>query len=154
VFSYYQKENISDATMLGAVVPPADIQYAALSKMDQHCVRAFTNVSGLALNGVTFADWQDSIQEVYFTPSGIARGVPFSYDNDTVADIKHRNPDLLNTEFQLLRGNFGDNNASGIDKRPYPIIQGAMCGPEDMIPWMPANRNYSLMEWYSSTCTC
>lgn len=84
---------------------------------------------------------------MFFTPSGIARGLPFSYDKDTVADIKLRNPDLRNVNFQLLRGNFGDNNATGIDKRPYPIIQATLIGPESMVPWLPANRNYSLMEW-------
>ena len=26
-----------------------------------------------------------------------------------------------------------------------------MCGPTDMIPWMPVNRNYSLMEWYDTS---
>jgi hypothetical protein len=86
---------------------------------------------------------------VFFTPSGITRGAPFSYDSATVADIKARNPDLQNVEFQLLRGNFGENNSMlGIDKRPFPIIQGTLIGPESMVPWLPANRNYTLMEWY------
>jgi hypothetical protein len=88
-------------------------------------------------------------QAIYFTKSGIIRGAPFSYDLDTVTDIKRRNPALQDIEFQLLRGNFGETN-NGVDKRPFPIIQAALIGPLDMMPWLPDNRNYTLLEWYAT----
>jgi hypothetical protein len=84
-------------------------------------------------------------QAIYFTPSGILQGTPFSYDDATVSDIKQRNPNLASRTFQLLRGKFG--NTTGIDTRPFPIIQGTLIGPFSLIPFVPSNRNYSLLEW-------
>lgn len=63
----------------------------------------------------------------------------------TEADIKARNPDLNETTFQLLRGKWG--NTTGIDARPFPIIQATNVGVRSMMPWLPENRNYSLLEW-------
>lgn len=62
VYSYYQNSSVSDSVLLGPVVQPDDIEYEDMSKMDPKCVRSFTNHSGVALSGVTFAAWQDSIQ--------------------------------------------------------------------------------------------
>lgn len=62
MFSYYQKENVSDLVMLGPVVRPADIDYADLLTMHPDCVRAYTNSSGVAVSGVTFGAWQNTIQ--------------------------------------------------------------------------------------------
>jgi hypothetical protein len=62
-----------------------------------------------------------------------------------VDEIKQRNPDIASETFQLLRGKFG--NTTGIDTRPFPIVQGTLIGPLDLIPFTPFNRNYSLIEW-------
>lgn len=86
-----------------------------------------------------------NLQAIYFTPAGILRNTPFSYDQATVADIKSRNSGLASKNFLLLRGKFGNTN--GIDTRPFPIIQGTLIGPLDLIPFTPINRNYTLVEW-------
>jgi hypothetical protein len=52
---------------------------------------------------------------------------------------------LASKDFQLLRGKFG--NRTGIDTRPFPIIQGTLIGPLSLIPFDTTNRNYSLIEW-------
>jgi hypothetical protein len=62
-----------------------------------------------------------------------------------VSDIKQRNAGLASKTFQLLRGKFG--NTTGIDTRPFPIIQGTLIGPLSLIPFDSTNRNYSLIEW-------
>ena len=77
-------------------------------------------------------------------------GLPFSYTNETVADIKARNPTLNNTDFVMVRGTFGNtsaNTTTGIAHRPYPIIQTTLIGPYSQLPLNHEVRNYSLIEW-------
>lgn len=61
VYTYYQKDNVTDDVMLGPIVFPADIALRDLQEMDEFCVRGYTNNSGL-LSGPTFNEWQDSVQ--------------------------------------------------------------------------------------------
>lgn len=61
VYTYYQKDNVTDDVMLGPIVFPADIALRDLQEMDEFCVRGYTNNSGL-LTGPTFSDWLDSVQ--------------------------------------------------------------------------------------------
>lgn len=103
VFTYYQKDNITDDEMLGKVILPGDIVYQDLQYMSEGCVRSYTSTPYF-LSGLAFSDWMDAVQAIYFTPAGITRGTPYSYDPKTVADIKSRNPSLINTTFLLIRG--------------------------------------------------
>ena len=146
VYSYYQHYYVSDSVMLGPIVPPEEITYDELQEVNPDCVRSYPNIT-YDVDGLAFADWVDAVQEVYFNAAGIERGWPFSYDNDTVLDIKERNPSLIETPFLLLRGNFNESLSQGVDKRPYPIIQATMIGLSDLMPWQPSNRNYSMLEW-------
>lgn len=61
VYSYFQKNYVSDATMLGPIVFPSDIVYANLSFIEENCVRAFVN-SSYRLGGPTYEDWEDAVQ--------------------------------------------------------------------------------------------
>lgn len=144
VYNYYQYDNITDAVMLGPVVFPQHITFDNLADMEPGCIRSFPN-SSVKLDGTSFDSWKDAVQAIYFSPSGIRSGIPFSLNNATVTDIKLRNPSLLETEFLLLRGNFGDT--VGIDPRPFPIIQATLIGPLGMLPFDFSNRNYTLVEW-------
>jgi hypothetical protein len=141
VYSYYQKSDVSDTTMLGEIIFPEDIVYDELHFIDKDCVRSYPN-SSYVLQGVLYSDWVDGVQEIYLTPSDIPRGKPVSYNADSVADIKSRNPSLQDTDFLLLRG-----GGSGIDARPFPIISTTLIGPDDLLPYTPENRNYTLLEF-------
>ena len=143
VYTYYQKHNVSDATMLGEIVFPQDIIYSELNVIDDDCVRKYPN-STYVLTGPFYEDWVDAVQAIYLTPSGINKGVPVSYNEDSVADIKSRNPSLANTEFIMPRGTI---EKTGTDKRPFPIISTTLIGPEDLLPYTPENRNYTLLEF-------
>lgn len=144
VYSYYQKSDVPDSTMLGKIVFPEDIVYDELHLIDEDCVRSYPN-SSYVLTGPFFDDWVEGVQEIYLTPSNIPRGKPVSYNSDSVADIKSRNPSLQDTDFLLLRGSGG--SSSGIDQRPFPIMSTTLIGPQDLLPYTPENRNYTLLEF-------
>jgi hypothetical protein len=61
-----------------------------------------------------------------------------------VAALKSRNPSLANASFLLPRGQV---SSIGIDPRPYPIISTTMIGPFEMLPSLPVNRNWTLLEF-------
>jgi hypothetical protein len=145
VYSYYQDDSVSDATMLGPVVLPADIARADLGVAAPGCVRAYPSTSYQWTSGYTFEDNEDALQYIYLGPSGISRGGAFSYDSATVSDIKARNPALAATTFYTVRGVDGSNSA--IDKRPFPIAAATMIGPYDMLPAGPDNREYTILEF-------
>lgn len=147
VYSYYQNNSVDDSTMLGPVVFPVDITLNGLGEMDEYCVRGLTNITYPYTEIVYFDDWVRAVQYIYFTPSGVGRGVPFSLNDESVAEIKQNNPQLANTTFLLPRGSDVNTSAAGIDPRPFPIIQATLIGPFAMMPWLPSNRNYSMVEW-------
>ena len=144
VYSYYQDDSISDDTMLGPVIFPADIVRDDLQEMESGCVRAYPSTDYKWTDGYTFEDNSDGIQYIYLDPSGIGRGNPFSYNDDSVADILSRNPNLSSESFVKVRGT---NGASFIDPRPYPIAITTMVGPYDMLPAKPDNREYTALEY-------
>lgn len=62
VYSYYQYDNVSDSTMLGPIVFPADIEYDQLPFLDSpDCVRRFPN-STYVLTGADWGAWVDAVQ--------------------------------------------------------------------------------------------
>jgi len=147
VYTFFQHDEVPDSVMLGPVVFPSNITLDGLEVMAGDCVRRYPNSSyPTEAVGTTYDDWLAAVQAIYLTPSGVGRGVAFSYDKATVADIRRRNPALQDSEFLLPRGNFNESSP-GIDKRPYMIIQGTMNGPRAEMPWNDENRNYSMLEW-------
>ena len=146
VYSFYQDDSVSDATMLGPVVMPEDIVYEDLQVMDPKCVRSFTNSDYPTLDlGPAYEDYKNGIDYIYLDPSGVKRGEPFSYNDETVTELKTRNPALENLHFNTVRGRSGD--IEGIDKRPYPIISTTILSPESMLPSTPTNRVWDLLEF-------
>ena len=71
VYSFYQDEDITDSTMLGPVIFPADINITSLGIIEMGCVRSFVN-STERLPGPTFEDWEDFIQVEIF-PCNVLR---------------------------------------------------------------------------------
>jgi len=150
VYSYYQHDFVDDSTMLGPVAFPENITYDNLLQMEPYCVRNFTNMTYPYTKIVYFEDWVTAVQDIYYTPSGVGRHVPFTLNNESLVGIKALNPQLENTTFIYPRGTDMSETelaVAGIDPRPYPIIQATLIGPFDMMPWEPTNRNYSLVEW-------
>lgn len=146
VYSYFQHDDISDATMLGKVVMPEDIVQEDLQVMDPNCVRSYTNSDYKTKDlGPSYEDYKRGVDYIYLDPSGVKKGTPFSYNADTVADIKSRNPELQNQDFNTVRGR--SSTISGIDKRPYPIISTTLMSPYSLLPTMPANREWDLLEF-------
>lgn len=61
VYSYYQRDDIDDTTMLGPVIFPEDIVYEELPIIDENCVRRYVNATYI-LGGIFFSDWMDAVQ--------------------------------------------------------------------------------------------
>lgn len=146
MYSYYQNDAVSDATMLGPVVMPEDIVYEDLQTMHPDCVRGYTNSDFPTIDlGPSYEDYKNGIDYIYLDPAGVKRGTPFSYNDDTVNDIKSRNPAFQNTEFNTVRGR--NTPIPGIDKRPYPLISTTLMSPRSLLPTMPSNRIWDLIEF-------
>jgi hypothetical protein len=79
--------------------------------------------------------WAYATQKLYFEPVGIQAGVPFSWDEATVADIKRRNPPLDQVPFMLP--------APG---RPYPLVGAGIVGPNEGGGYAFADRNMTMLE--------
>lgn len=144
VFSFKQVD-VDDATFLGEILLPEEISMEKLEKMSPDCARALANCDFVKVtleavkSGVanTLADgWAHATQELYFEPVGIQAGVPFSWNEQTVADIKERNPLLKDLSFVL------PSNA----ERPFPLIGAAIVGPDEGGGYPYDNRNMTMLE--------
>ncbi len=78
-------------------------------------VKAWT---GKLVNGLAEA-WCYGVQQTYLEPLGVTMNTRFSWNAETVADIKARNPALAGENFLL------PTNAA----RPFPIIGATLVGP-------------------------
>lgn len=137
---------MSDAVMLGPVVMPEDIVYDDLKVMHPDCVRGYTNSDFSTIDlGPSYEDYKNGIDYIYLDPAGIKRGAPFSYNDNTVSDIKSRNPEFHDIEFTTVRGR--NEPIPGIDKRPYPLISTTLMSPRSLLPTMPSNRVWDLLEF-------
>lgn len=65
VYSYFQHDDVSDATMLGPILYPEDMTYDKLGDIEAGCVRAYVN-STSQLGGPTYEDYADFIQVTLF----------------------------------------------------------------------------------------
>lgn len=85
-----------------------------------------------------FADaWCHATQETYYGPVGIKQSTRFSWNQETVNDIKKRNPSLKNEVFLLPTNK----------DRPFPIVGTAIVGPNEGGPYSYDTRNFSLIEF-------
>lgn len=83
---------------------PEDITNKNLSLMSTKCARSFPNQTfAITSYDNLFEKWNEGIQRVYLDPAGIPRYTPFSYNQDTIKDIKKRNPHLENVSFISLK---------------------------------------------------
>lgn len=143
--TYTFAQGISDDVLLGDVVLPEDISLLCLQKMDPKCARSLAsgpmsiNTLKYAGNGTTdgmAAGWNHALFTQYLEPVGISENTRFSWNADTVNDIKARNPSLANEIF-LLPAN---------ENRPFSLIATSLVGPTAASPFRPKAQNYTLLE--------
>lgn len=137
-------QNVTDDNIfLGEIVAPEDIKLEDLKKMDPACARSlpYKDVTVMMLeamkNGLSAAAaWSYAISKTYLEPVGIKPGLRFSWDADSVADIKRRNPELVDEEFAIPT----------MSNRPFPVIGTALVGPLEGAPFIPSTQNFSMIE--------
>jgi hypothetical protein len=145
--SYTYAQNVKDENaFLGDIVPPEKIVYSDLQTMDPACARSLAApqlvVTGLQAFNASEVDklsdsWAYGVSKTYFEPLGIKENTRFSWNANSVKEIKTRNSELVNEEFLL------PTNAD----RPFPIIGATFVGPAAGGPYQADNQNYSFIEF-------
>lgn len=142
-FTYLQNYTTDDV-FLGEIVPPELIQYEHLKIMDPRCARSFTNRNFSAVAGEvidqgiakTPADgYSLATSDVYLAPIRVPLSTMFSWNEETVEDIKRRNPQLKDAEFTIP-----------VHDRPFPVIHFTLVGPKEGAPFVPTTQNYTKLE--------
>jgi hypothetical protein len=140
-------QNVTDDNVfLGKIVQPSHITSQGLRDMDPACARSlpYKEMTLIALQALKdkvvdspAAAWSYAVSKTYLEPVGITPNQRFSWNGNTVSDIKTRNPALANEKFTVPK------NAN----RPYPIIGTTLVGPIDGAPYTIKTQNYSMMEF-------
>lgn len=137
----YQQNDVDEQTFLGPIVEPAAITREGLQQMDPDCARKATAVNFVGVMaedpGEGMANqWCYATQKVYYEPVGIKSGLPFSWNEATVNEIKSRNSALKSTEFVIPKHT----------NRPFPIVGTAIVGPTAGAGYPVGNRNFTMIE--------
>jgi len=138
-FTYVQ--NVSDdEVFLCSIKSPEHIRYLDLKEIATGCVRSLPSQEVIPLayyawkNGTvdTIAEsWSYAISKTYLEPVGILPNTRFSWDADTVNEIKLRNKELADEVFTIP-----------VNKnRPYLIVGTSLVGPSLGAPYTPDNRS-------------
>jgi len=130
-FTYYASGSDGDGQFLGPVTAPEDISLSQLTDEIPRDQAIWTATQALNPTFVRLAGevarprvWSETVGELYFAPWGLHRdGLRFSHDDETVADIKARNPDLADADFAVVRAD-----------RPYLIVNGCILGDNALNP--------------------
>lgn len=126
----YNQNGIDDVEFLGPIVNPEDLTLNNSKDMSENCARSYTNVPltlialEALLNGTVSSlpdAWVYGVYKTYHEKANILPNVYFSWDQDTVDDIKSRNPQLNDATFLLPTNS----------DRPYPILGTSLVGPMD-----------------------
>lgn len=144
-YCYYKSGAENDAEFLGPITEPKDITMDGLEILDENCL-GHTATTSLRHKLIELMPkvpedelWLRAISEVYFEPFGIYSpaepdqpdqpGQPtyFSLDEDTVKDIKKRNPILADAVFNTVHIPEDPDN-----KRPFLIIDSTLIGPNEL----------------------
>ncbi len=156
-YSYFQPSQLNfqtgeqgaanDEELLGNITFPMDITPDSLEQMSPNCLRGSMNhdvvkdfLSSYLHNGFHFHKaFIDGIHKIYLARANIPKpyGSPpklFSYDSDTIADIKARNPALTNDFIVPAPG------------RPFMLLGFTLLGPTELVPLDKSNRTYTVLE--------
>lgn len=135
-YCYYNSGAKDDDEFLGPITEPGDITMDSLENLDQNCLghTATTSLRDKLIKLMPKVPenelWLTAISEVYFQPFGIYspdQPAYFSLDEDTVMDIKKRNPILAGAVFNTVRIPEKPDN-----KRPFLVIDSTLMGPNEL----------------------
>jgi hypothetical protein len=131
VYTYSQLD-VTDEELLGKMVKPEELTMSVLrqggkSYMGSRPASAAADMSNLVgaagKNKMDENFWIEAVRKVFFTPQGITKQ-PFTWNQQTLEELKNRNPSMKDTKFLLAKD----------DKRPYLIINSIMMGPASEDP--------------------
>jgi hypothetical protein len=135
VFAYYRRGPANDEALLGTPVPPHQLSFSELNRLERHSLGSLATRDPtvtmflLAAEGVAGDRlWIDAAGLEYLAPFGLHDPndpAYFSYDEDSVAAIRRRNPHLADVTFHVLRAS---------EPRPYPILQTVFICPRSQSP--------------------
>lgn len=131
--------------------------------MDPGCARGLVNVSfSSVFDAIAAANpelslfeiWVAAVSQIYLEPLDIPRQQPFSWNKATADAIAQRNPaspSLAAERFLLPRSQLRDTSGflpdpTEVNRRPFPLVAWTLIGPDGLGAYLPANRNYSLVE--------
>ena len=144
------KRSKSPEHFLGPLFPPEQLTWGNLRHISHGCARKVPVEMDLILralwNLLDHLDdpldvWYRTVDEVFLKPVGIKWRSLFSWNRTTVADAIRRNPWLRDYDFVLPCD--GEDRC---DHRPYPVINSAILGPEDVAPYDVFNLGYTGLE--------
>ena len=128
----------SDDVLLGTVLEPENISMESLNVMDDSCLRALATFRhhhkhGLRtpLHGPISRLATDSVYRWLLEPLGVTRAAYMGWNKQTVADIRLRNPHLVNASFVVPPASA---------RRPYPILGCSVIGPLSGAPFQWRHR--------------
>ena len=143
----YDQTRVSDKVRLGKIVSPEDFANVNLSVLDPNCLltRVGTDFENygyyLIFQGVPPEQaYFETTYNSFFKTLGIEKNVPITYSEDTLRDIRTRNPSLKNVKFYLP-----------VNKdRPFLLINGALIGPSSLLYPIGARNltNYEFSSLY------
>ena len=136
-FTYYTSGAADDDEFLGPVTPPQQIAMKKLGTMSEGYLGYTATQSlrdvlfELLVTRKTPEDqaWVEAVGEVFLKPFGLydARNPAyFSLNDQTVAQIRSRNPNLANATFHTVRT---------AAPRPFLVINASLIGPVKLAPF-------------------
>ena len=128
----------NDTALLGALLPPGALHWAALDDVPPSSARHCATV-GVGATPLTGAQYVTKIQESFLTPLGVAPGSSFSYDPQTAGDILRRNRHLAPSSLALPR-----RRAWGAP--PFLIMGITLMGPLSSAPLSLSHRTYTVFD--------
>jgi hypothetical protein len=128
----------NDTALLGVVLPPHALNWAALDDVPPSSARHCATV-GVGATPLTGAQYVTKIQDSFLTPLGVAPGSSFSYDPQTAADILRRNTHLSPSSLALPR-----RRAWGAP--PFLIMGITLMGPLSSAPLSLSHRTYTVFD--------
>ena len=140
----YSQLSVTDDVLLGPIVSPEELSRDRLNIINADCARSFAdrNITRDTLKywltgKYALSDaWGQAVADAYLHPAGILDGRRFSVDDETVADIKRRNPTLEDSEFYLPRSK----------DRPFYIVGSTIVGPVAGAPFKADRHNFTMLE--------
>jgi len=137
-----------DDELLGNITAPEDICNVSLNRVNPRSLRHLAMDFGpLGPFGPGPAEWQqrspsgegdlvtNHVWHWLFKPVGVPRHASFSWSNATLADIRHRNPQLANATFVLPAS----------PTRPFPILGFSLIGPKRLVPFKQSAKGSQML---------